>query len=256
MAEQLGLESKVPTTLWTLVRHPGRLTREYLEGRRVRSLLPLRLYLSASVIYFLLLSFFGAFTLKMSVNQKDLAGIDSARAELGLDSAKAKRNPIVAVGGFDTKNGDTAGSNGRFKSFIKKRAKRFDGMSGQQVVKFFNDAFIHYLPNTIFVLLPVFTALLYLLYRKTGRFFAEHLIFTLHIHAFAFIALMISLFTPDWLDWIAPVWILFYLYFALKEVYGESRRRTLGKFAALLFSYMFIFQIAMATILGMIFAFG
>lgn len=256
LAEQLGLESKVPTTLWTLIRHPGRLTREYLEGRRVRSLLPLRLYLSASVIYFLLLSFFGAFSLKMSVDKKDLAGIDSARVDLGLDSGKVKRNPIIAVGGFNTNRVDTTGSNGRLESFINKRAKRFEGMSGQQVVKLFNDAFIHYLPNTIFVLLPVFTALLYLLYRRTGRFFAEHLIFTLHVHAFAFIAMMIALLTPDWLDWIAPVWILFYLYFALSEVYGESRRKTLGKFAALLFSYMFIFQVAMATIFGVIFAFG
>ena len=61
MAEQLGLESKVPTTLWRLISRPGVLTREYLAGKRVRSLLPLRLYLSASVIYFLLLSvpFFG-----------------------------------------------------------------------------------------------------------------------------------------------------------------------------------------------------
>jgi len=61
LAEQLGLESKVPTTLWTLISKPGLLTKEYLGGRRVRSLLPLRLYLSASVVYFLLLAlpFFG-----------------------------------------------------------------------------------------------------------------------------------------------------------------------------------------------------
>src|SRR5215212_9831045 len=61
LAEQLGLESKVPTTLWRLMSKPGLLTKEYLSGKRVRSLLPLRLYLSASVIYFLLLAlpFFG-----------------------------------------------------------------------------------------------------------------------------------------------------------------------------------------------------
>src|SRR5512133_3896968 len=56
LAEQLGLESKVPTTLWKLISRPGLLTKEYLVGHRVRSLLPLRLYLSASVIYFLLFS--------------------------------------------------------------------------------------------------------------------------------------------------------------------------------------------------------
>ena len=253
MAEQLGLESKVPTTLWTLIRHPGRLTKEYLAGRRVRALLPLRLYLSASVVYFLLLSLLGEPAVKISVSRKDLAGMDSARVESVTDTTN--RNPFVAIGGVSAKN-DSASPQTGLKGFVKKRARRFDGMSGQQVVKFFNDAFIHYLPNAIFFLLPVFTALLYWLYRKTGRYFAEHLIFTLHIHAFAFIALMISLLTPDALDWIAPVWILIYLYIALRVVYEDSRKKTLGKFAALLFSYMLIFQLTMASIFAMIFAFG
>jgi len=253
MAEQLGLESKVPTTLWTLIRHPGVLTKEYLAGRRVRSLLPLRLYLSASVVYFLLLSLLGQPAVKFAMTDKDRAGLDSARAELGIDSART--NPFVKIGGVSARS-DSVSPKGGVKEFIRKRAKRFDGMTGQQVVKFFNDAFLHYLPNAIFFLLPVFTALLYLLYRKTGRYFAEHLIFTLHIHAFAFIALMLSLLTPDAFDWIAPVWILVYLYIALRVVYEESRKRTLGKFAALLFSYMLIFNITMVSIFAAIFAFG
>jgi hypothetical protein len=257
IAEQLGLESKVPTTLWTLIRHPGRLTKEYLAGRRVRSLLPLRLDLSASVVYFLLLSFFGGFKGTLKLTNSDRAAIDSSNAEGGFKvTTKNNRNPIISFGGIEAKNADSIKAQGEVAKFVKQRARRFDGMSGQDMIKFFNDAFMHYLPNAIFVLLPVFTALLYLLYRKSGRFFAEHLIFTLHIHAFAFIALIIALFTPDALDWIAPVWILFYLYFALKTVYGETRRRTLGKFAALLFSYMFIFQVAMLSMLGLIFAFG
>ena len=82
LAEQLGLESKVPTTLWTLLSKPGLLTKEYLAGRRVRSLLPLRLYLSASVVYCLLLSlpFFGRkFDSPLKLTGVDAAAIDSAR---------------------------------------------------------------------------------------------------------------------------------------------------------------------------------
>ena len=36
VAEHLGLDSKVARTLVTLLRHPGRLTIEFLSGRRVR----------------------------------------------------------------------------------------------------------------------------------------------------------------------------------------------------------------------------
>ena len=57
-------------------------------------------------------------------------------------------------------------------------------------------------------------------------------------------------------DIVVATWILVYLYIALRRVYGESRRRTAAKFAALLFSYMLILQITMLGVLGLIFAFA
>ena len=253
LAEQLGLESKVPTTLWTLISRPGVLTKEYLAGRRVRSLLPLRLYLSASVIFFLLMAlpFFGN-DLNIRMTAPDRAALDSSRADTSAgDTAR-----VVTFGTIDRqKIGSTKPKNG-VERFVQQRMKRFDKMSQAEIISYFKTSFVKYMPNAIFLLLPVFALLLYLLYRKTGRFFAEHLIFTLHIHAFAFVALIISLFLPSFLDIVAPVWILVYLYMALRRVYGESRGRTAGKFAALVFSYMLIFQITMLTVLGLIFAYG
>ncbi len=48
-------DGKIMRTLVTLVAKPGKLTREYLEGRRKPSLQPLQLVLSLNLIYFLLL---------------------------------------------------------------------------------------------------------------------------------------------------------------------------------------------------------
>ena len=42
---------------------------------------------------------------------------------------------------------------------------------------------------------PVFALLLHVLYRKSGRFYAEHFLFALHFHAFAFLALAFWRFT-------------------------------------------------------------
>ena len=94
MAEQLGLESKVPTTLWRLITKPGVLTKEYLSGKRVRSLLPLRLYLSASVVYFLLLAmpFFGrGFKSQLKMTGVDAAAIDSAGLKLDSSTTITRR---------------------------------------------------------------------------------------------------------------------------------------------------------------------
>ena len=253
LAEHLGLESKVPTTLWTLVSKPGVLTREYLAGRRVRSLLPLRLYLSASVVYFLLLSlpFLGQkFNQTLKLTGVDAAAIDSARTEAASRSDTSALT--IAVSGRRVASPRAK----KIERFVNQRLNRFQTMSTEEAVTFFRSSFVRYMPNAVFLLLPVFTLILYLLYRKTGRFFAEHLIFTLHVHAFAFVVLTLSLFLPSALDIDIATWILVYLYIALRRVYGESRRRTAAKFAALLFSYMLILQITMLGVLGLIFAFA
>src|SRR5207245_1863262 len=49
-------DSRLWRTLFALLFKPGYLTREFLEGRRVRYLPPLRLYLVLSVLFFLVIS--------------------------------------------------------------------------------------------------------------------------------------------------------------------------------------------------------
>jgi hypothetical protein len=51
--ELSGYDGRVAATFRGLL-HPGRLTLEYLQGRRARYLSPVRLYLTVSVIYFLI----------------------------------------------------------------------------------------------------------------------------------------------------------------------------------------------------------
>jgi Protein of unknown function (DUF3667) len=50
-------KGKLPRTIWHLLRYPGGLTVDFLEGRRARYIRPVRLYLIFSILYFLLLSF-------------------------------------------------------------------------------------------------------------------------------------------------------------------------------------------------------
>src|SRR5262245_46317289 len=51
--ELSGYDGRIAATFRGLL-HPGFLTREYVAGRRARYLSPLRLYLSVSVLYFLI----------------------------------------------------------------------------------------------------------------------------------------------------------------------------------------------------------
>lgn len=51
-ADITNLDSRILRTLGLLLGRPGRLTREYLEGRRIRYSKPLQLYLGAAAAFF------------------------------------------------------------------------------------------------------------------------------------------------------------------------------------------------------------
>lgn len=90
--------------------------------------------------------------------------------------------------------------------------------------------------HALFVLVPLFALWLKLLFWRTGHFYVEHFTFTLHAHAFAFIAVIgmyMLVFLPDsvsmWVRLVFPLATLVYLVLALRRVYGESPFRSAWK---------------------------
>lgn len=57
--EFLHLDGKIATTLKVLVSKPGQLTTDMVAGRRARYVLPIRLYVALSIVYFLLVAVTG-----------------------------------------------------------------------------------------------------------------------------------------------------------------------------------------------------
>ena len=59
MESFLSFDARILRTMWPLVRRPGFLTVEFLEGRRARYIHPFKLYVAFSVLFFLVLSMSG-----------------------------------------------------------------------------------------------------------------------------------------------------------------------------------------------------
>ena len=237
LTEHVGLDKKIPRTLWRLVRLPGSLTTEYLAGRRVRYVPPLKLYLSASVVFFLLLAWLpsGAFSgANVSFTSEDKAQLDSIRA----DVAQKKSIPVQSDTLATAVKPVAAKSPTLMDKFLRRAAERFQGKNPQEVSAIVVAGFKKYLPNMIFAMLPDFAAILYLLYRRSRRFYAEHLIFAFNFHAFVFVAFTLMLFAPDLVAQIFMLWVFVYLFLAMRRVYGESRERTAVKFATTVASYI------------------
>ena len=96
--ELSGYDGRIAATFRDLL-HPGRLTIDYLQGRRARYLSPVRLYLTVSVIYFLIAASAPAgrhaFDLSgppggMSINMSD-PGVNNGAADGGRSRRAAKQ---------------------------------------------------------------------------------------------------------------------------------------------------------------------
>ena len=77
---------------------------------------------------------------------------------------------------------------------------------------------LEYAPHMVFVLLPVFALLLKLLYIRRRRYYAEHFVFALHVHAFMFVMMTLIVVLPwDILNLPILLWIAVYIWLAMKR---------------------------------------
>ena len=92
-----GLEGRLWRTIPPLLFQPGKLTRRYLSGARARYVMPFRLYLTASVLFFLSVFAINSFqdnsgASLLSLNARDAAGNAIERVQSGeLDQQLAEQ---------------------------------------------------------------------------------------------------------------------------------------------------------------------
>jgi hypothetical protein len=219
--ELSGWDGRFAGTVRALVRRPGMLTREFLEGRRVRYISPLRLYLMASLVYFLVAA--------AVPNEKPGTAVDAGGIRIGVFTPAPKGTKVDSIAAA-AERADDLKSIEEAPAWIRPVLKRaVEDPSGLR------RALLESMPKMLFALLPVFALILALFYR--GKNYPEHLYFAVHLHAFIFLALTLSGLAK--LTGSNPVglvvglaialWIPVYLHVALRQVYGGSHARTLAK---------------------------
>ncbi len=126
------------------------------------------------------------------------------------------------------------------------------------------------LPQAMFVMIPVFAAMLALFYVFRRRLYMEHLIVALHSHAFIFLSLLLILLlgmlsawlkphgawmstTLGWLETALACWIPVYLLIMQKRVYRQGWPLTVVKWWFIGWFYFWLLCIALliAAALGM-----
>ncbi len=242
----VAFEGKLWKSLWLLMCQPGRLTMAYIEGRRVRHVQPLRLYLTFSLIFFALINLSGVHFLESDT--------DAATVAPGQVTAPAKPDAPLRLRSEGEDITDHVGTAAdKLHHGWGARVNKFMGLPKQEMGRQLKAKFFSVGPYALFALMPVFALLLKLLYLGTGRKFGAHLLFALHANAFAFAMLALQIVIPS--GWgfahvVLLAWMVVYLPLAMRHVYGGGWFVTLLHWAVLMLLHMLCIVLAIAATLG------
>ncbi|MCO4799896.1 MAG: DUF3667 domain-containing protein, partial [Colwelliaceae bacterium] len=324
-------------TLFPLIFKPGFLTNEYIAGRRVHYVPPLRLYLFISIIFFISLKFIAvedgsevlsinnsksnvteltkhiqqlehqkinasveitpqlekkitnfkamkqditdssnlylkgmtSELIKMELEKLDNESEFSEKQQLQLDELRTKITKVkngedvdLSSEGFSIGNNEDGSLSFDFLSDENnKKLTEFSELLSKKAEKAFKGdpsnlirEAIEKLPQLMFILLPLFAALLKCMFIFSNRLYLEHLTVALHSHSFIFISILlievieyiqlyflafpsISEFI-ELLEGLIVIWIPVYLFIMHKRVYRQGKLLTSIKYMIIGLSYM------------------
>jgi hypothetical protein len=123
--------------------------------------------------------------------------------------------------------------------------------------KSFGRALYENVPKMMFIFLPLIAGVMFVLYLGSGRYYVEHLLFFVHYHAFFFLGGLAIVvvdrlesmfadtaagtglrFVEGILTAALVVYLPYYLYRAMRRVYGQGRLVTLLKYSLLGVGYV------------------
>jgi len=305
-SEFISYDSRLWRTIIALVIHPGKVSREYIDGKRFRYANPFRFYLTISIVFFVLLGLVNKYdklngkgTSKNIIQfntgngtvtkEKIIKGINTkfdSIKEAHPDNADLKDletnliKPILKES--ESKNNDfnlDSLSLGKENIALAKKLQKYNGFykshktlsvnialdSLSEAHTFWNrfyyskigaiykiiddkgdslsNKIVSNLSIALFILLPIFTLFLKLLYIRRRLNYMEHLIFVFNTQSVFFLLMILLLFTSLFTESkTAPVifvlMFLVYLFLALRKFYKQGWFKTFIKFNLLNFVYL------------------
>ena len=109
-------------------------------------------------------------------------------------------------------------------------------------------------PYAIFLMLPIFAALMQLVYRRRKMYYGEHLVFALHLHAFVFFLLLAAAALPQVVRIFMFIAAIVYFGVAMQRVYRGRWWATLLRYFTVGTSYLcFVVLVIMMVLIGAVF---
>lgn len=207
IGEFWGFDAKIFKSLLYIIIKPGYLTREFSMGRLARYLMPLKLYLLVSIIFFFAMELVSPIT---------------------MDSIVGKNDPFFT------------------KERIEKIASD-KGLTAEEFEKKFDEKSQGLIPIYLLVIIFLFSLPLKLIYIRSKKFYVEHLVFSLHIYTFMLITWIVltpvANINVNLYSYGLTLIMLAYIFFAIKNFYRQNILKTIVKSGIMFLWYMVLLVI-------------
>ena len=186
---------------------------------------------------------------KLNDTLKDLPPDTRAKIEDAVKKASDKHTIFEA---------DKADKPDKAARWLERRAREKFGEHGTNI-QLFLVTLVSNLPYMMLVCIPLFALVLKILYIRRRIFYIDHLVYALHIHSFAFLAIMLIVLITIGLNrtipgafagWIiAALWTTFavQIFLSIRRVYRQGWFFTMFKFFLGGIAYLTVLSVALAA---------
>ena len=289
LSDLFHFDSKMLRSLKPLMFKPGLLTAEFVGGKRVSYLPPLRMYLFFSILFFLSVNLSTKYLIRQAEKNSPQA-VQKPTEEKPSDATVSPDDrgmpPEEATVVSESSREETETEGDQKKSFnvndnfniqvdggdswlgkmlekpLEANAEKLADMEGEEAAAVIVPLLMSALSKALFFLMPIFALFLKLLYIRRSRFYFDHLIFAFHYHTFLFIfyslLIWINMAVSVDLDLATSLSIVLfsplYLLVALKTVYEQGWIKTLLKFGILVGLYFFaiVFGLGISSVVAVL----
>ncbi|MGK4568449.1 DUF3667 domain-containing protein [Flavobacterium sp. 3HN19-14] len=259
-------------TIKNLILRPASLTKEYLSGKRMSYLAPVRLYIFISFVTFLVLSL-------LPSNSDEIIKSGTIKDDNGRAFTEKQRDSLMhEVSNFDigyksvkeldsVQRAEKADEKmGNIEYWFAKKATevREKHYTNEELKDKFVESFVHNIPKVLFLYMPFFAFILWLFHDKKKWYYFDHGIFTLHYFSFLLLCqlilniistlleccnLIIFDIISHFINFAGILYMFYYFFPAHHRFYGGKRRYTAVKGCFMFFINMFFITISITALI-------
>jgi hypothetical protein len=275
MGTIITFDTRLVKTLITILFKPGRLTLDFLAGKRARYMPPFRFYLFISFVMFLLMSIVTSNSIQNNYDPTK-KNIETGKTEINalVDSVKFSKDSIYVAARdaikteLDSAQLDSAD--------VDKLDKFIDDVKGavendnskyaktSQLIKehpeLYTNKLYQFTSWSFFLFMPIFAFFLWISFFRTRKLFIGHLIFSLNIHSFIFtitaIVIAVNLIFKNYsVAWIGYLYLLVPLYqiIGARRLYNRKWINTFFKMTLVWVMYSFVWLIGLIILAALSF---